>query len=610
MPSLETSEERLRNSVVKILKADGTVNGTGFLVTSSACLTCYHVIRDVAAQNPSIGVNVEYRGHRLKAYYRETRSNAVKDVAVLDILDTKLPNVELFALERKCKIVDKEVRAYGYRKGFSEGYTATGTLRPGENLPEERGYVYNLETNMPDKTSLAGMSGCPVFDSQGEKIVGILMGEETAGPAISYVIPIETVYERWPELQPSQPSWSSTWLSIFLFFITVPFGFNIWLHSAFGIKREFLFLMAIPLFITLVWVILREAGQQFLGNLIFSQWFAKIQRFLSVYAIGLSLVSIFGFVDGLPAISVNRPIFKTIFDWGYPIAYRLSRYANFAFTIPFRSSPREKWIPEMVYIPAGSFQRGLSEERVEELKKLIRSYVPSERIDSKALDNELFTEKSGELVWLNDYYIGKYEVTNAQYYKFVEKYPDQAPEAWKGYEEWEDVKWKGNRVPEYLQKRPVLVTWTQAYEYCKWLSKETGEKYRLPTEAEWEKAARSTDGRLFPWGNEWDEDRANFNSKNLVEVDKYPTGASRYGCMNMAGNVPEWCLDWYAAEYYQKSSRTNPKGPSPTEAKVFRGGYYTSGGLHSVRSTRRGMINQKTPFMDCGFRVAKSFSKF
>ena len=144
--------------------------------------------------------------------------------------------------------------------------------------------------------------------------------------------------------------------------------------------------------------------------------------------------------------------------------------------------------------------------------------------------------------------------------------------------------------------------------YCKWLSEKKGKAYGLPTEAQWEKAARGDDGRIYPWGNEWDASRLNSREGgpgDTSPVDHYsPRGDSPYGCADMAGNVWEWCADWHGKKEYARragSSVEDPAGPESGLLRVLRGGAFNYFDL--VRCAARYGRNPYARGDGVGFRV-------
>ena len=200
------------------------------------------------------------------------------------------------------------------------------------------------------------------------------------------------------------------------------------------------------------------------------------------------------------------------------------------------------------------------------------------------------SEKPEHIVYLDSYFIDIYEVTNGEYKVCVdagvctppvnEQYATPCATAEQRYND-----------PARANHPVMCVYWEQAMDYCTWAGK------RLPTEAEWEKAARgSADERIYPWGDGLDEECIKANvyypppsspcPGDTTEVGTHPDGASPYGVMDMAGNVEEWVNDWYAADYYSISPSINPTGPASGTEKVFRGGSYQSPSVH-MRVSRR-----------------------
>ena len=189
----------------------------------------------------------------------------------------------------------------------------------------------------------------------------------------------------------------------------------------------------------------------------------------------------------------------------------------------------------LVYVPAGEFLRGSREN------------------DADAWDDE----KPQHTVYLDAYYIDQTEVSNAQYKLCVQAGVCGQPR---------DTTYYNNI--NYADHPVVNVDWYDANDYCEWAGRE------LPFEAQWEKAARGTDGRTYPLGEGIDCNRANYAGciGRTSPVGSFPASASPYGALDMAGNVWEWVADWYSEDYYRTSPRENPAGPSDGTRRVLRGG--------------------------------------
>jgi len=236
----------------------------------------------------------------------------------------------------------------------------------------------------------------------------------------------------------------------------------------------------------------------------------------------------------------------------------------------------EKDNSEMILIPAGNFIMG----------------------KQGGEDNPRHT------VYLEAYYIDRYPVTNLQYEKFEKETRYQTEGDWR--------KYYSSGTTLYPA---TCLTWKDAFSYLEWAGK------RLPTEAEWEKAAAGEKGRLFPWGDTWDPNKCNNvninrkdiiarmmnidNNRGIIPVGSIPDGASPYGVEDIAGNIWEWCQDWYEKDYYSKCPPSNPMGPATGKYKVARGGSWKGNWPYFFECSFRRWTSPQDRITFCGFRGVK-----
>ncbi len=193
-------------------------------------------------------------------------------------------------------------------------------------------------------------------------------------------------------------------------------------------------------------------------------------------------------------------------------------------------------------------------------------------------------------VYLDAFAIGPTELTNAAFARFVAETGHQA------------AGWEARLLEEHANAPVVGVVWRDADAYCRWAG------MRLPTEAEWEKAARGVDGRRYPWGDTWDPAHTNTAESGfggVLPVGSYPSGASPYGVLDMAGNAAEWVADYFDSRYYTYAPDHNPTGPDIVVDHVLRGGSWASPPEHA-QTFFRDSSHSVEPNLRIGFRCARS----
>jgi formylglycine-generating enzyme required for sulfatase activity len=263
-------------------------------------------------------------------------------------------------------------------------------------------------------------------------------------------------------------------------------------------------------------------------------------------------------------------------------------------------------LPALITIPAGPFVMGTSQAQVDLLGR--DDPVAARWREKGSFDREMPQHS----VSLGPYQIGEHPVTVGQYRPFVEVGGYAEPRFWTG-SGWSWCQASGRQEPDLWReprwagddRLPVVgITWFEAVAYCHWLRQAVGLPCRLPSEAEWEKAARGTGVRLYPWGNEFEPDRCNTRDGgpgHTLPVGKHsPAGDSPYGCAEMGGNVSEWTVSkFWPYPYDASDGREELEGGAE---RVIRGGAWFKPSLRS-RTSARGMNDAGFADHDVGFRL-------
>ena len=242
---------------------------------------------------------------------------------------------------------------------------------------------------------------------------------------------------------------------------------------------------------------------------------------------------------------------------------------------------------EMALVSAGEFMMGRSASD---------EFADCQELNQECQLSAFMDEEPVHKVYLDAFYVDIYEVTNALYKACEDQGVCDPPQASNSNSQ---TSYYGN--PEFDNYPVIYVTWDQAKTYC-----ETWREARLPTEAEWEKAARGPDGQTYPWDEELNENFANINYGvgDTTAVGTYEDGKSPYGVYDMVGNVWEWVADWYDENYYQGAPTENPPGPVTGDLRVLRGGSWGLVGV-SVSPSYRYADSPTYAEMDLGFRCAR-----
>jgi serine/threonine-protein kinase len=303
-----------------------------------------------------------------------------------------------------------------------------------------------------------------------------------------------------------------------------------------------------------------------------------------------------------------------VLPWAVAAAAVLAAALPFAFLRPAPTVVPPPRPPSASKAPAGMEALGKNALGFEEYRNpkddSVMILVPAGEFRMGSDTNQP-DEKPSRLVTVDAFLIDKTEVTLGRFRKFVEAtgYVTEAEREGgvfiftsKGRERSAEVTWKAPFAPQEDSCPVTGVSYADAVAYCRWAGK------RLPTEAEWEKAARGGDGRIWPWGNEWDPLRANAAQrfKRPVPVGSFPGGASPYGALDLAGSVSELVADWYDPQYYSRGETVNPRGPADGIRRIVKGGAWVDSGPEARATRRFARPGNEMPSVANGFRGARS----
>jgi formylglycine-generating enzyme required for sulfatase activity len=349
------------------------------------------------------------------------------------------------------------------------------------------------------------------------------------------------------------------------------------------------------------------------------EWYAFLKSYLDVTWWEDALLFFLGLIN-LNSKSKSNELVEWIYNKGYQ-DFAIKALCSF---------PPEKREKEIVILAQEWVSEKMKSDK--DLKKRFEAgsqlgKLGDSRFDKKDCENMVIIPE-GEFIYgeenkdtgihnifLKPYLIGKYPVTNREFRRFVESGGYRDSKYWEaGGLEWindenitEPDCWNNHDVngPNF----PVVgVSWYEATAYAKWLTEKTGKSFRLPTEAEWEKAARYIDGRKFPWGNTFNKNYCNSGESNLSNsspIGIFPEGKSYYGCYDMVGNVFEWCEPINMSNDANQNFKECGQMKSSNAEKGPRGGNFTNG-PNNCSTTSRLIYPPSNRFMTMGFRLVQS----